>query len=179
MRIDHIIIHFRVGGRHMTSQEYSTLRRYAMKLVKDPDDRDELLLLAWEESKRLGPRSSIGLLVNYMKLIGKERKHSFLGAMMSGKSARDAMNRGVVSFARPIAEGLTLDDQIGTSGSDPFGLLLVKEFESSLTVAEEDVAGEIVAGYTERESLDRLALEQKDYRRAKYHVRRKAIMHLA
>jgi len=97
---------------------------------------------------------------------------------MGGKSMRDAMNRGVEFLSRPFAEGLTLGDQIGTSGNDPYGLLLVKECESSLTDAEEDVANEIVAGYTERESLDRLAMQRKDFRRKKYHVRRKAIMHL-
>ncbi len=40
----------------MTSKDFSTLRRYAMKFAGDPDDRDELVLLAWQESKRLGSR---------------------------------------------------------------------------------------------------------------------------
>jgi hypothetical protein len=163
----------------MTNKEFQTLRRHAMKFARDPDDRDELVLLAWRESQRLGERSTIGLLVNHMRLLGKERKHSFLGAIMSGKSARDAMNRGVRSLSEPIAEGFTLADQVGTESYNPHGMLLVKEFETSLTEAEEEVAGEIVAGYTERESLDRLDLVQKDYRRTKYHVRRKAVMHLA
>jgi hypothetical protein len=163
----------------MTSQEYWTLRRYAMKLVKDPDDRDELVLLAWQESNRLGSRSSIGLLVNYMKLIGRQCQHSFLSATMSGKSRKDAMNRGVQFFSQPIADGLMVEEQLGTTGDNPFGLLLVKEFATSLTDAEEFVADDMVAGYTERESLDRLRMERKDYRRAKYHVRRKAVLHLA
>lgn len=129
----------------MTSKEFSTLRKHAMKIVRDPDDRDELVLLAWQESNRLGSKSSIGLLVNYMKLIGKERKHSFCGAIMSGKSMKDAMNRGVVSLSGPIVEGLTRADQVVTYGYDPHGMLLVKEYESSLTNAEQEVAEEIVA----------------------------------
>ena len=49
----------------MSTQECHTLQRYAMKMLKDPDDRDELVLLAWQESIRLGHRSSMQLLVNY------------------------------------------------------------------------------------------------------------------
>jgi hypothetical protein len=33
----------------MSTQEFHTLQRYAMKMLKDPDDRDELVLLAWQE----------------------------------------------------------------------------------------------------------------------------------
>ena len=121
----------------------------------------------------------MALLVNFMKLMGKERRHSIDGAIMGGKSLKDAMSRGVVSLSRPVTDGFTMADHLLTYGYDPHGTLQVKEFESSLTDDEEDVAGEIVAGYTERESLDRLGLQQKDFRRIKYHVRRKAIMHLA
>jgi hypothetical protein len=41
----------------MSPQEYHTLKRYAMKHANDPDDQNELVLLAWQESKRLGQRS--------------------------------------------------------------------------------------------------------------------------
>jgi len=43
----------------MSTQEFHTLQRYAMKMLNDPDDRDELVLLAWQESIRLGSKSSM------------------------------------------------------------------------------------------------------------------------
>jgi hypothetical protein len=70
----------------MSTQEFHTLQRYAMKMLNNPDDRDELVLLAWQESNRLGPKASMPLLVNYMKLRGRENKRSVVGAHDGGKS---------------------------------------------------------------------------------------------
>ena len=38
----------------MSDKEYHTLRRYAIKFANDPDDQNDLVLLARQESNRLG-----------------------------------------------------------------------------------------------------------------------------
>ena len=48
----------------MSPHHYFTLQRYAMKMLRDPDDRNELVLQAWQESLRLGDRASMPILVN-------------------------------------------------------------------------------------------------------------------
>ena len=60
----------------MSTQQFRTVRRYAIKMLKAPDDRDELVLLAWQESNRLGPRSSMPLLENFMKWRARENKRA-------------------------------------------------------------------------------------------------------
>jgi hypothetical protein len=56
----------------MSPQEFSTLKRFAVKYAKDEDDQDELVLQAYEEGVRLGEKRSMPLLVNFMKMRGKE-----------------------------------------------------------------------------------------------------------
>ncbi len=56
----------------MSPQEFGTLKRYAMKMARDEDDRDEQVLQAYEEGVRLGKRRSMPLLVNFMKLRSRE-----------------------------------------------------------------------------------------------------------
>ena len=62
---------------------------------------------------------------------------------------------------------------------DPYGLCLVREFEEALSINESEVAWEIVAGYTERESTDRLGVGYEQFRKLKQVVRNKAIEYLA
>ena len=82
----------------MSTQDFHTLQRYAMKMLKDPDDRDELVLLAWQESNRLGPKSSIPLLVNYMKWRARENKRSIVGVHDGGKSLQDVWHHNPISL---------------------------------------------------------------------------------
>ncbi len=91
----------------MSPQEFSTLKRYSMKYARDVDDQDDLVLQAWQESMRLGDRSSMPLLVNFMKLRGKERHRSFFGAKFGGKSIRDVWHYKPVSLNAPRDDGFT------------------------------------------------------------------------
>ena len=150
-----------------------------MKMLPDEDDRDNLVLLAYVESVRLGERSAMPLLVNFMKLRAKENNHSFVGAKAGGKSKRDAWNHGTISIFKPMDEGAVLGDFLGSSGNDPFGMLLVKEYEKALTADEDGVATEMVAGYTQSEIVGRLDISVNKFRRIKEHVRRKAVEYLA
>jgi hypothetical protein len=65
-----------------------------------------------------------------------------------------------VSLSKPIdIYGRTLGDFSASCAEEPYGLGLVREFEDALNIKESEVAREIVeivAGYTQEESIDRL-----------------------
>jgi hypothetical protein len=164
----------------MSPQEFGTLKRYAMKMARDEDDRDELVLQAYEEGVRLGQRRSMPLLVNFMKLRSREMSRSFVGAKLGGKSIRDIWHQKPVSPCKPIdSNSHTLGDFLASCAEDPYGLCLVSEFEEALNIKESEVGWEIAAGYTERESAHRLGLGHEQFRRLKAVVRNKAIEYLA
>ncbi len=163
----------------MSNKEYYTLRRYAMKFVNNEDDQNDLVLLAWQESIRLGAKASMPILVNFMKLRGRENKRSIIGAKAGGKSIRDAWYQKPVSLSKPIEDGSTLMDFMTSSEYNPFGMTIVHELEEALTSDEQLVAGEIVAGYSEREAVDRLNIGHEHFRKLKQVVRNKALQHLA
>jgi hypothetical protein len=164
----------------MSNKEYYTLRRYAMKFANDPDDQNDLVLLAWQESNRLGAKASMPILVNFMKLRGRENKRTIVGAKAGGKSIRDAWHQNPVSLSKPCNDGThTLGDFLASCAEDPYGLCLVSGFEEALNLRESEVAWEIVAGYTENEAVVRLGVGHEQFRRLKQVVREKAVEYLA
>jgi hypothetical protein len=163
----------------MSTQEFHTLQRYAMKMLNDPDDRDELVLLAWQESIRLGPRSSMPLLVNYMKWRARENKRSIVGAHDGGKSLQDVWHYNPVSLDAAVGLGkMALMDVATSYYRDPFGLCIVSGFEDDLSANQRVVAEQMVAGYTEKESARNLGLTIAALRMMKAEVGQKAIEHL-
>ena len=163
----------------MSTQEFHTLQRYAMKMLNDPDDRDELVLLAWQESIRLGPKSSMPLLVNYMKLRARENKRSIVGAHDGGKSLQDVWHHDPVSLDAVVGHDKSPLSAFGSSyDRDPFGLCIVSGFEDDLSANQHVVAEQIVAGYTDKESARNLGLDVATVRKMKLEVREKAIEHL-
>jgi DNA-binding CsgD family transcriptional regulator len=163
----------------MSTQEFHTLQRYAMKMARDPDDRDELVLLAWQESIRLGPKSSMPLLVNYMKWRARENKRSIVGAHEGGKSLQDVWHHNPVSLDAVVAPGKkSLMDVVSSYDRDPLGLCVVSGFEDDLSEKQQVVAEQIVAGYTDKESALHLGLTIATLRMMKAEVRCKAIEHL-
>jgi len=164
----------------MSPQEFGTLKRYAMKMARDEDDRDELLLQAYEEGVRLGEKRSMPLLVNFMKLRSREMNRSFVGAKLGGKSLRDVWHHKPVSLSKPCNDSShTLGDFLASCAEDPYGLCLVSAFEEALNIKESEVAWELVAGYSERESTDRLGVGYEQFRKLKQVVRNKAMQYLA
>lgn len=163
----------------MSTQDFHTLQRYAMKMLNDPDDRDELVLLAWQESIRLGPKSSMPLLVNYMKWRARENKRSIVGAHDGGKSLQDVWHHDPLSLDAAAGPGKKpLMDVVSSYDRDPFGQCVVAGFEDDLSESQQKVAEQIVAGYTEKESADNLMLTIGAVRSMKREVRQKAIQHL-
>jgi hypothetical protein len=163
----------------MSTQEFHTLQRYAMKMLKDPDDRDELVLLAWQESIRLGRKSSMPLLVNYMKWRGRENKRSIVGAHDGGKSLQDVWHHNLISLDVQAVRGDTpLKEFVSSYDRDPFGLCVVSGFEDDLSTNQRVVAEQIVAGYTDKESAHNLGLTVAALKMMKAEVRCKAVEHL-
>jgi hypothetical protein len=150
-----------------------------MKMARDPDDRDELVLLAWQESNRLGPKSSIPLLVNYMKWRARENKRSIVGAHDGGKSLQDVWHHNPVSLDAAVAPGKkSLMDVVSSYERDPLGLCVVSGFEDDLSEKQQMVAEQIVAGYTDMESSHQLGITVAAMRKTKAEVRQKAVEHL-
>jgi DNA-binding CsgD family transcriptional regulator len=150
-----------------------------MKMLKDPDDRDELVLLAWQESIRLGPKSSMPLLVNYMKWRAMENKRSIVGVHDGGKSLRDVWHHDPVSLdAQAGRDDTPLKEFVFSYDRDPFGQCVASGFEDDLTMKEQMVAEQIIAGYTDKESANNLGLTVVELRNTKGDVRQKAIQHL-
>jgi hypothetical protein len=163
----------------MSPQEFSTLKRYSMKYARDVDDQDDLVLQAYEEGVRLGEKRSMPLLVNFMKLRGKERHRSFLGAKCGGKSIRDAWHYNPTSLNAPIADGgATLEDSVGGYDRDPFGQCVVAGFEDDLSNEQWKVAEQMISGYNDTEAVRNLHMNPAEHRRVKLAVREKAIEHL-
>jgi len=150
-----------------------------MKMARDPDDRDELVLLAWQESIRLGPKSSMPLLVNYMKWRARENKRSIVGAHEGGKSLQDVWHHNPVSLDAVVAPGKkSLMDVVSSYDRDPLGLCVVSGFEDDLSEQQQVVAEQIVAGYTDKESSHHLGITVAAMRKTKAEVRQKAVEHL-
>lgn len=163
----------------MSTQDFHTLQRYAMKMAKDPDDRDELVLLAWQESNRLGSKSSMPLLVNYMKLRARENKRSIVGAHDGGKSLQDVWYHNPVSLDSTVGNANTaLSAFVSSYDRDPFGQCVVAGFEDDLSENQQMVAEQIVAGYTDNESALNLGLSVGTLRKMKAEIRQKAMEHL-
>lgn len=163
----------------MSPHQYYTLQRYAMKMVRDPDDRDELVLQAWQESLRLGDRSSMPLLVKFMKLRAREDKRSIVGTTHGGRSIRDVWHSNPTSLNVPIADGgATLGDSVAGYDRDPFGQCVVAGFEDDLSDEQWRVAEQIVSGYNDTEAVRNLHMNAGEHRRVKVAVREKAIEHL-
>lgn len=164
----------------MSPQDYSTLRRYSMKYSSDPDDQDELVIQAWLLSERLGAKSEMPLLVNFMKLRGKENSHSILGRRLGGKSRMDVWYHNPVSLSKAVG-----DDRMATLGefqadysADPFDVTVANQFEGSLPGFEHAVLNDFVAGYNVREICNRQNISPWLLKTARDALRRKALEQL-
>jgi len=154
----------------MSPQDFSTLKRYAMKYAKDVDDQDELVLQAYEEGVRLGEKRSMPLLINFMKMRGKESNRSIVGVKAGGKSLRDAFHQ------KPVSLDATLGHFPSSHYWDPFGLTVVAGFDDDLSEMESAVAEQNVSGF---EACRSLSLNRNELLAVKSAVRQKALQHLS
>ena len=159
----------------MTNQEFTTLMSYARVFAHTEDDADELLLLAYQESLRLGTRCTFGLLVNYMRLCARSiRDRSILPLDETGKSRLDAFNRNKFSMSDPITDDFTLENVIASDSTDPFDDYVSQEFVCSLNDRERKVLSDLTAGYSVREICKDLRLSSKTFEKVRASLRSKA-----
>lgn len=159
----------------MTAQELSTLKSYARIFVHTEDDEDELLLLAYQESLRLGSNCPLALLVNYMRLSAKSIcERSILPLDEVGKSRLDAFNKEKLSLSESISDDGTLEEVIASESYDPFDDYVANEFTSSLNEREKNILSELTAGYSVREICSELHISSKTFENVRASLRTKA-----
>jgi hypothetical protein len=165
----------------MTKQTFQTLHHFTEKLTRDPDDRDELVLMAWQTSLKLKERSSIPLLINHLKLRALEiGKRCALGAKISGKSQRDAFNHDRISINQPYANdpSCTLEETLVSYGQSPLNICIVDDFNSALTSEEQTFTDAIVAGYNSQENQKLMGIGYLRFKALRLRVQEKAIAYL-
>jgi len=164
----------------MSPQEYYTLKRYAMKMSSDVDDQDELVLLAWQESLRLGKRATMPLLVNFMKLRARSCDRSIVGAELGGKSKMDVWDQNPVSLSKPVDkdEKDTLGDFLRSPYFSPFDTTVTNQFVESMDGQLRAVLGDLNAGFTHREILRRQKLTPHEFYRLREVLKEKATEYL-
>jgi hypothetical protein len=165
----------------MTDSMYNTLWHFTEKLTRDPDDRQELVLMAWKEMERGGGKKEIPWLINVMKLRSREmNKRCALGAKISGKSQRDAWNHERVSLSKPVGTNskFALEDTISCTSGDPLSMCIVEDFEKALPGLEHSVAEGIVSGYNSNEISRSLGISRDRFAKTKHAVQEKAMKYL-
>ena len=115
----------------MSPFPYDQLWHYSEKFSRDPDLRQDLVLMAFQQDKRFGERSEIRLLKHYMKYRAKEvHNRNSLGKAIGGKSKRDMWRMERLSIHKPLPEGslFPIVDMLPSATFDPFGITVVNEF---------------------------------------------------
>ena len=153
----------------MTTWEFVTLKSYAQIFAHTEDDSDELLLLAYQESLRLGSKCTPALLINYMRICDR----SILTLDEAGKSRLDAFNKGRCYLSEPISDDSTLENVIALDSADPFDDYVSQEFVCSLNDRERKVLSQLTAGYSVREICKDLHISSKTIEKVRASLRSK------
>ena len=162
----------------MTTQEFVTLKSYARFFAHTEDDADELLLLAYQESLRLGSKCTLALLINYMRLCAKSIcDRSILALDEVGKSRLDAFNKGKCYLSDPIVDDSILENIIASNSTDPFDDYVSQEFVCCLNERERQVLSELTAGYSVREICKDLRMSSKTFEKVRASLQLKAGKH--
>ena len=163
----------------MTKRDFTTLMRYARIFAHTEDDSDELLLLAYQESLRLGSKCTLALLINYMRLTAKGiHQRSFLALDEVGKSRLDAFSKGKSYLSEPVADDSTFENLIASDSVNPFDDYVADEFVCSLNGCEKKVLSELTAGYSVREICKDLKMSSKTFEKVRISLQEKAGKHL-
>jgi hypothetical protein len=166
----------------MSPFPYDALWHYSQKFSRDADLRQDLVLLAWQMDKKLAERSDIRLLKHLMKLRSREiHKRNSLGKEIGGKSAKDFYTRERLSIHKPLPEGSLwpIADTLSCVAYDPLSTTIVNQFSDSLPEMEGRVAEQMIAGYSQQESADRLGISTESVRQLRSRVKEKAREYLA
>jgi hypothetical protein len=165
----------------MSPFPYDQLWHYSEKFSRDPDLRQDLVLMAYQQDKRFGDRSEIRLLKHYMKLRAKEvHKRNSLGKQIGGKSKKDIYRCERLSIHKPLPEGSMspIADMLSCAAFDPLGLTVVNQFDEALSHDEQTVCNGMIAGYPVIDVKAKLRIHGLRYQELKAAVREKALEYL-
>ena len=168
----------------MSNSEFKTLQRYAMKFANDVDDQDDLVLQAYEEEQRLKEKATMPLLVNFMKLRGREiHQRSFLGVKEGGKSNIDAWSYedAKCSLDQQIDDGIeeTYEEIIGDNSRNPYTFCVIHEFVDSLSHQQRNLLEAILSGYKGYEIEQMLEMSPKRLKELRAQLQMQAPLYLA
>jgi hypothetical protein len=156
----------------MDQQTFNTLYHFTERLTRDPDDRIELVLMAWQQSLRSKRNASIPIMINFMKLRARElKKRCAFGAKECGKSIRDVWHYKLTYLGG-------LNDTLATYSNNPLSMCVVNDFQESLDPLESDVTDAIVSGYNATEISKRLNLSRDRLMKTKMQIETKAVKYL-
>jgi hypothetical protein len=107
-------------------------------------------------------------------------KRCALGAKISGKSQRDALNHDRISLNQPYLgqADCTLEDTLVSYGQSPLNICIVDDFNSALTSDEQTFTDAIVAGYNSQEIQKLMGIGYLRFKELKLKVQEKAVEYL-
>jgi hypothetical protein len=165
----------------MTQQLYDDLWHYSEIFSRDPLQRSELVTMAWKEGKRLGERSTPGLMKSMMHFRSKElNRRSAFPASAMGKRTIDAWNRPErVYLDRPVPmSGGIVGDFLLSEKATPYDHAVVNDFLGALTGEEQDLLNDINAGFTSAEISQRCKLSYSRITTLRQTLQKKAVAYL-
>jgi hypothetical protein len=144
----------------MSNEEYEELWHYSEQFTRDKLQRSELVTMAWKEGRRLGKRSTPGLMKSMMHFRAKElNRRSAFPTREVGKRTLDAWNHERVYVDRVIqSDGCrtALADFLLPMRITPLDFTIANDFISSLNDDERKLLDAISAGYKLKEiSIDK------------------------
>jgi len=136
----------------MSEQEYLDLWHYSEQFSRDKLQRSELVTMAWKEGKRLGSRSTNGLMKSMMHFRSKElNRRSAFPAKVVGKRTMDAWNHDRVYIDRLVksdSDPISLAEFLLPVKITPLDFTITNNFLESLTTEERLFLDDITAGYS-------------------------------
>ena len=160
---------------------YDALWHYSEKFTRDPDLRQDLVLMAYQQDKRFGEKSEIRLLKHFMKYRSLEvSTRNSLGKSVGGKSKRDAYSRERVSIFKRVCDGqeFCLAEMLTCVDRDPFASTVVDQFECSLSSDEHTVCDGMLGGYPAKDVKAKLGIDHGRYQELRNAVKEKALEYL-
>ncbi len=165
----------------MSEQEYENLWHYTEQFTRDPLQRSELVTMAWKEGERLGERCTPGLMKSMMHFRSKElNRRSAFPARDMGKRALDAWNRPervYLDRPAPMSNGIVADFLLSEKAT-PYDHTVVNDFIGALTIEEQEVLGDLNAGFRRKEICRRQNISCIRLNNLHKSIREKAVAYL-
>lgn len=145
----------------MTAKELNQVRNFAIKLIRDEDIAQDLLIHIIENNLNLA------LAINYIKLSAK-------GSAFY-KKKKSALNHSISLNTAPTEEECTIEEIIPANEPSPAQNFEIDEFKSTLTQKELEILTLTQEGFTVREICKTLKISSKTYSKILKSIRQKAL----